>query len=105
MNQCKLDEHWRPFIAQCAFCDIPYKVIARAETFAEDQKFIGQMAGVTFEQIETHQSRGGSSKELAKIYFGQLDRRTVNKLFRLYKVDFQMFGYSPDLYLGYAREN
>ena len=80
-------------------------MIARAETFAEDQKFIGQMAGVTFEQIETHQSRGGSSKELAKIYFGQLDRRTVNKLFRLYKVDFQMFGYSPDLYLGYAREN
>ena len=105
MNRCKLDKHWKPFISRCAFCDIPYRVIARAETFQEDQKFIAQLAGVQFEQLEAHHSSGGSTRDLAKMYFGQLGRRTVDRLFGLYQVDFEMFGYSPDLYLQYARQD
>ena len=94
-----------PFISRCAFCDVPYAVIAKTETFTEDQRFIGQLAGVQFENIQKHASGGGDTKELARRYFGLLSRRAGYLLYRLYQVDFQMFGYSPQLYLKYAKQN
>lgn len=51
INNCKLDYHWLPFISRCAYCDLFYSIIARAETLDEDQKYIGRMANVTFEKI------------------------------------------------------
>jgi len=104
MSTCRLDKHWKPFISRCAYCDIPYRVIAKAETFEEDQQYIGQLAGVQLEHVETHHSSGGSTRDLAKRYFQQLDRRTVDRLYALYQVDFEMFGYSPNLYLSYAKD-
>ena len=51
VNKCDLDDHWKPFIARCGYCDIPYKVIAKAENFAEDQKFIGKLANIEFKPV------------------------------------------------------
>ena len=51
MNKCDLDKHWKPFISRCGYCNIPYKVIAKAENFAEDQKFIGRLANIDFKSI------------------------------------------------------
>ena len=48
LNECGLDVHWKPFISRCGYCDIPYKVIAKAEKFAEDKKFIGKLANIDF---------------------------------------------------------
>ena len=48
MRACGLNNHWKPFISRCGFCDVPYTVIARAETMIEDLEFIGMMANVTF---------------------------------------------------------
>ena len=53
MNTCMMDKHWLPFISRCGYCNIPYTVIARAENIAEDQKYIGHMANVTFHKIGT----------------------------------------------------
>ena len=36
------------------------------------------------------------------MYFSQLSVETVRRLYNLYRVDFEMFGYSPDLYYHYA---
>jgi len=102
LKGCGLDKHWKPFISRCGYCDIPYKVIAKAENFAEDQKFIGKLANIDFKPLATHVSSGGSTKELAKKYFSQLSLDMVKKLYRIYKVDFEMFGYSPQLYYDYA---
>ena len=51
LNKCGLDKHWKPFISRCGYCDIPYKVIAKAENFAEDQKFIGKLANIDFKTL------------------------------------------------------
>ena len=51
INRCNLDKHWRPFASRCGYCDVPYDVIATAENIAEDQKYIGHMANVTFHKI------------------------------------------------------
>ena len=39
------------YFSRCGFCDIPYKVIAKAESFAEDREYIGRIANVTFTTI------------------------------------------------------
>ena len=120
-GHCLLDRHWRTFIAQCGFCDINYTVIAKSESFTEDLKFIEKLANVDFKNIGglyrdilikifliniltvgSHHSSGGSTKELAKKYFSELSLGTVKKLYEVYKVDFEMFGYSPQLYYDYA---
>ena len=46
-----LNIHWKPFINRCGYCDIPYKVIAKAEDFAEDQIFIGKLANIDFKPL------------------------------------------------------
>ena len=51
VKKCNLNRHWRPFISRCGYCDIPYKVIAKAENFEEDRKFIGKLANVYFKPI------------------------------------------------------
>jgi len=101
---CGLDKHWKPFISRCGYCDAPYNFIVKAESFRQDQKFLGKMANVTFAETESHVSSGGSTKSLAKKYFSELKTNTVKKLYHLYKVDFQLFQYSPDLYIQYSKK-
>ena len=48
-------------------------------------------------------SSGGNTKDLARKYFSELDVETVKRLYMLYKVDFEMFGYSPDDYFKLAK--
>ena len=103
MSNCRLDKHWLPFIARCGYCDIPYLVIAKAETFHIDQRFIGQLAGVTLDNVEAQHRSGENNGNLSKKYFSMLDIGTVERLYNLYVVDFEMFGYSPVKYYQYAK--
>jgi hypothetical protein len=67
---------------------------------AEDLYYIGKMAGVLFGTVSTHhlyRSSGGNTSNLTRQYFGQVDKNLVEKLYEVYKVDFEMFGYSMDM--------
>ena len=69
----------------------------------EELHFIERMAGMKFKNIEINPSSGGSTGELAREYFSQLKKDDVKKLYELYKIDFLMFGYSPDVYFNIAK--
>ena len=56
VNKCDFNIHWKPFISRCGYCDIPYKVIARAENFDEDRKFIGKLANIDFKTLGRYTS-------------------------------------------------
>ena len=49
-------------------------------------------------------SSGGKTGELARTYFSQLSLETMQRLYQLYQVDFNMFGYSPQLYYHLAAD-
>ena len=53
---------------------------------------------------ESHVSSGGSTKSLAKKYIAELETNIVKKLYHLYKVDFELFQYNPDLYIQYSKK-
>ena len=101
MVTCGLDPHWQPYITRCGYCTVPYTVIGKLENMEEDLHYIGKMVGgVEFKKVEpVNRSGGGSTRSLARKYFGQLSRDLVMKLYRFYQVDFELFGYSPDEYL------
>ena len=44
-------------------------------------------------------STAASQEEQARQYFAQLDTNTIQRLARLYKYDFEMFGYEYGNYL------
>ena len=50
-------------------------------------------------------SSGGNTGELARRYFSQLSLETMQRLYQLYQADFNMFGYSPQLYYHLAAES
>ena len=53
-----------------------------------------------------HGKRSGDrsgTEDLAAGYLKQLDRGMVEQLFMFYQVDFEIFGYSPDIYFTYAK--
>ena len=43
----KMNQHWRPYNALCAFCSFNYTVISKTETFDEDEMRIMEMFGLT----------------------------------------------------------
>ena len=55
--------------------------------------------------LESHVSSGGNTGELARRYFSQLSLDTMQRLYQLYQVDFNMFGYSPQLYYDLAADS
>merc|ERR1711892_1054202 len=95
-NTCNLNVHWTPFITRCNYCAGPsYTVIGKMETMEQDILYIGQMAGIELKLEHKNIGHGkGSSSELTRKYFSGLKKEVVMELFQLYKVDFEMFGYS-----------
>jgi len=104
-SSCGLDKHWKPFVSRCAYCTTHYTVIAKAETFKEDLRYISHLANVTFvEEVQKNHQGGMNTAQLTKKYFSQFDRSLVEELYKQYRIDFEMFGYSPQQYLDLAKE-
>ncbi|KAG8232474.1 hypothetical protein J437_LFUL012706 [Ladona fulva] len=102
------DDHWIPFYLFCTPCLLRYDAIAKVETMRRDQEYILRSAALLgVEGIKPrwrHQTRGGkTTDDMAKSYFSQLSEKQVLALYHKYSLDFDLFGYSPQKYLEYAR--
>ena len=74
------------------------------ETFSQDSKLIVEKTGmfnsITVLQDKEHVSSGESTEEMTKILFTKLPNELIEKLYDLYKLDFQMFNYEYKQYLS-----
>lgn len=107
---CKVDRHWQPYYVRCAYCQVPYGAVGRLETFDEDAEFVFRSSNLTrtIPVAEASSRRniargraghrdGGGDK--VRAYFSRLSREQKLGLYKLYQIDFEMFGYSADMYL------
>ena len=46
-------------------------------------------------EYHANQSKGASIRNKTSMYLGQLSEETRGKLYKVYKHDFKMFGYTP----------
>ena len=110
------NEHWRPYYVHCDYCDIKYDFIGRVENFKDDLAYISQRTNIDMSKVPPeafHVHPSGSDKRFLKPrntsesekdrkvidYFAQLDKKTLKTLYDMYKIDFEMFGYSLQPYV------
>ena len=100
--------HWWPFTKLCGLCDLPYDFIGKVETLSTDISYLDQTGKFGHELIPefAHKFNQNSQKteETAKLYFKQLSKETVVKLYTLYMDDFIIGGYDfPQDFIDLAR--
>ena len=108
-----VNAHWKTISQKCHHCAIPYNVIGRMETFDEDLNYIILQLGLenilpiknintlsnTNRDSKQHKANEDKKKECLE-YFSKLTRSQIEQLYQIYKIDFEMFGYSAKDYLS-----
>ena len=98
------DVHVMPFWKRCDMCNLNYDLIGKMETFTQDSNYIMEKIGMKSPKIvvaeKEHVSSGNSSEEMAKNLFARLPNDLIEKLYDLYKLDFEMFDYEYKQYLS-----
>ena len=103
-SDCPVDVHWRPYVARCDYCSINYTVIAKFETFAKDLEKISAMANLALsgsihknKRLKKEGQGRPTTAELTRTYFRKLPKKYIKELYDIYKIDFEMFGYDPEM--------
>ncbi|XP_051165433.1 carbohydrate sulfotransferase 11-like [Leptopilina boulardi] len=95
------DDHWMPYYLYCTPCLLNYDFIAKVETLWNDQLFTIYKLKLD-EKIKPHWRHSNGQTNASKIYFSQLNKDMVYKLYKKFQLDFELFDYSPDEYFNYA---
>lgn len=97
-----LDEAWHPIIRRCTPCHIPYNAVVHYETLWHDVQWAWKKAGLEplnttdyFTQTITPQIR--------REYFSELTLAQIIALYKRFKLDFDIFGYTLEEHLAYAK--
>ena len=101
----------------CSFCNVNYTIIGRVENFDNDFQYIAVKSNITSllpnNQTLYHMHPSGtkdpslaaeimdkeSKKKKVIDYFSQLNEFQIRSLYEMYKVDFELFGYTAYPYV------
>ena len=74
----------------------------RKETIDEDAGVILKTIKIEEELPKSHVTPGEKTDKTLKEYFAELDREILDKLYKLYEMDFLLFNYTIDDYYSYV---
>jgi len=98
------DEHWAPFYKECSPCHINFTFVGHFETLYWDVHLLANKTGLTsLWDDPTDFFQSSTSELVTNQYFSQVDRDVLRRLYKRYKLDFELFGYSPDKYIKIGR--
>ncbi|XP_043471620.1 carbohydrate sulfotransferase 9-like [Leptopilina heterotoma] len=95
------DDHWMPYYLYCTPCLLNYDFIAKVETLWQDQIFTIHKLKLD-KKIKPNWRHNNGQSNASRIYFSQLNKDMVQRLYKKFQLDFELFGYSPDEYYNYA---
>lgn len=95
-----LNEHWRPIYDLCHPCSINYDIIGKYETLDQDSEFILKQVGETGISFPQAPKSSSTTSKLRK-YFDSLQHDIIRQLYNVYIMDFKLFGYNLQEFLGY----
>ena len=123
LKDCKYracNEHWEPQYMHCNYCNIRYDMIGRVENLENDLEYIAMVknfsrdlhnlkdnlhlhpSGVKRPETptESFMKKNNMTEKIDKTkrYFMQLSTNQVKAIYNMYKIDFEMFGYSTEPY-------
>ena len=112
-----LKHHWAPFWYTCGLCspDLQPDLVLKTESLDRDMRLVvgelqlpGEQA-TKFPDIrvtgnDDNFSEGNRpSEEFITKYYSQLTKEQVLKLYQFYRLDHEMFDYSPEVYINIAK--
>jgi len=132
-SNINIDGHFMPYSRRCMPCGMDYDVIIKFETLEEDSDYIINQCGLQDRISLTHENRAPtgtkteqgfkekgkkkakkskslpappqSSSLVALDYFKDISEHKIKQLYKHYRLDFLIFGYSADDYLPAEEEN
>ena len=95
----KSNEHWQPIYTQCPICSLRFNYILKVESLELELrsyfKKFNWVKKLNFANHDnTNQKHGLNSSAIMEIYFRDLTDEDIKKLFKIYEMDFHMFGYT-----------
>ena len=70
---------------------------------AEDSEEILKRIGVMKHLPFHHMTQGQTSDKTVDTYYADIELSTMEKLFQLYRMDFLLFGYTPDYFYNLVK--
>ena len=107
--QERVGSHWEPYWRACSVCTHLFRptFILKLETLEEDLASYVVELGMTQAHLDiprlTENKNGRTEEAQVALYYSQLTKEEVWGLYEVYKMDHDLFGYSPDKYVEYAR--
>ena len=96
-NLYKINEHWRPQIANCPFCAFSYDVYAKYETADEDTAYILLKTNLTHLKsvgvVNGDQVNHGTKKDRNKLFWSQVNAKHLIDLQAMFIEDLILFDY------------
>ena len=91
------DCFFRPYINQCHYCHVKYDVIGHLEDSFEDTMYIAMKQNLTALLPEltknNRKTKGKKCQDRIGHYMSQLSTNIRKYLYKLYQLDFELFGY------------
>jgi hypothetical protein len=104
----KYDVHWNRYSDQCEPCSIHYDSIIKMDNFSNEEE-VSVMCKMGLQHLNVslphlQQTSGGPTDyNVTCQYFQQLFPEQAKALYEIYSLDFEMFHYSPQLYINCAQ--
>ncbi|KAM6133083.1 carbohydrate sulfotransferase 9-like [Phoenicopterus ruber ruber] len=93
-----LDIHWRPMFLLCDPCNIGYNVLGKFETLGLDSehvlKVIGAPESLRYPSLKRYGSERRTNGDITLEYLRQLNSEQMEKIKKLYQMDFFLFNYT-----------
>lgn len=93
-----LDIHWKPMFLLCDPCNIHYDILGKYETLGLDSehvlKAIGAPESLQYPSQKTYSSEKRTDSDITLEYLRQLTSQQIEKIKKLYEMDFLLFNYT-----------
>merc|ERR1712012_33306 len=87
------DIHWMPMYLLCKPCQMKYDIIGRMCSLEEDSQKILSRLSLNQTLGHDHPTGGGSSDNKLVEYYTEVSPELMDKLYKLYEMDFILFNY------------
>ncbi|XP_006821771.1 carbohydrate sulfotransferase 11-like [Saccoglossus kowalevskii] len=101
------NSHFRPMHLLCFPCNIDYDIIGHLETIHEDSEYLFHEIGSTlsYPKKSSRTATNSSTTDNLLRYFSTISDDQIWNLYKIYKMDFEMFGYSPSEFFPFPNKN
>ena len=92
-----MDWHWDNYVNICGMCAVNYDFIGHYETFDQDLADFKEAAGLSTQQAKIFNARANNKSSTATSmlnHYSKIPTKWIDILGRLYRANFEMFGYN-----------